>query len=819
MAPEFRAGRMAEVDKGVRAQWAQSTMVGQFLVCKGAHATEDAGTFEVYGDEDQAKARATELSQDPSSATPAHCVRTLSDIPLERVKKLTTGHEQLRDGVAMLGSLDGAKLTNVTFPLVENGVFIKMLTADAIVKHSLGAGGERFAIEFEHEGMTKSIEVDKGFAEQGSASPGGQPVPVELSVPLIGQRAIVVLKALPAAAALSGAHEVCARELLEVLIKSSLVPDGALDADKPSDLPAIAVSAVALRAAIESRPPTFAYPTEAAALGAVLQGAGPSMPPPKNPAPPKPPGAIINLIQGAGANLDDIPSTHAMVLKLAPLAKTQEDWDEFLFKSIDLTCSEKLKDFTRGSSNAMTGALNRWLGKRYKPELDFSEFGAKSSLDKISLMGILAQLAGEEETTDTSTDKNPSGGSSSSTLSGPKVWSEFSSFNGAGSSTAEEHREMLTLRGDYEKLHGDGGKGLKQLEQLEQLRETKDPAGLYKGVQECEHESLKRLLTTPAGEIGKALSGAYSQSTVNGIINIRHALDKRVESYVYGDKEPVTPAQTSAVQKIRTGNLSSLKWLTVIGKPDSGTADDPLKELAKRGDDACGGDLSAALAKASVIAQAAMPGEAAQISLFFLKLDEQIREFRAAHAEWSAISSWLSSVLKRATKTARQYSFGDVSSGAVSFDVDIIEENTKYREVISAHISKQVALKAAKSAGASSSSGVSKSDLQKQEQRLKELLKKAVKNKRGRVQPEDLDDDNDDEASSSTKGKKGNKQPKKKPTPAEKAAEKGDRPDAGSDEMKTWNENNQVKGKPRCWNDGNGGCSRGKNCRFAHVEE
>ena len=138
-----------------------------------------------------------------------------------------------------------------------------------------------------------------------------------------------------------------------------------------------------------------------------------------------------------------------------------------------------------------------------------------------------------------------------------------------------------------------------------------------------------------------------------------------------------------------------------------------------------------------------MPGEAAQISLFFLKLDEQIREFRAAHAEWSAISSWLSSVLKRATKTARQYSFGDVSSGAVSFDVDIIEENTKYREVISAHISKQVALKAAKSAGASSSSGVSKSDLQKQEQRLKELLKKAVKNKRGRVQPEDLDDDND----------------------------------------------------------------------------
>ena len=283
MAPEFRAGRMAEVDKGVRAQWAQSTMVGQFLVCKGAHATEDAGTFEVYGDEDQAKARATELSQDPSSATPAHCVRTLSDIPLERVKKLTTSHEQLRDGAATLGSLDGAKLTNVTFPLVENGVFIKMLTADAIVKHSLGAGGERFEIEFDYEGATKSIEVDKNFAEQGSASPGGQPVPVELSVPLIGQRAIVVLKALPAAAALSGAHEVCARELLEVLIKSGLVPDGALDADKPSDLPAIAVSAVALRAAIESRPPTFAYPTEAAALGAVLQGAGPSMPPPKNP--------------------------------------------------------------------------------------------------------------------------------------------------------------------------------------------------------------------------------------------------------------------------------------------------------------------------------------------------------------------------------------------------------------------------------------------------------------------------------------------------------------------------------------------------------
>ena len=87
------------------------------------------------------------------------------------------------------------------------------------------------------------------------------------------------------------------------------------------------------------------------------------------------------------------------------------------------------------------------------------------------------------------------------------------------------------------------------------------------------------------------------------------------------------------------------------------------------------------------------------------------------------------------------------------------------------------------------------------------------------MQPEDLDDDNDDDTSSDPKGKKGNKQPKKKPTPADKAAEKGDRPDAGSDEMKAWNENNQVKGKPRCWNDGNGGCSRGKNCRFAHAEE
>ena len=49
--------------------------------------------------------------------------------------------------------------------------------------------------------------------------------------------------------------------------------------------------------------------------------------------------------------------------------------------------------------------------------------------------------------------------------------------------------------------------------------------------------------------------------------------------------------------------------------------------------------------------------------------------------------------------------------------------------------------------------------------------------------------------------------------------EKPKRPAGGSDEMKAWNDANLIKGKPRCWDDGHGGCSKGAKCRFPHKEE
>ena len=61
---------------------------------------------------------------------------------------------------------------------------------------------------------------------------------------------------------------------------------------------------------------------------------------------------------------------------------------------------------------------------------------------------------------------------------------------------------------------------------------------------------------------------------------IRNALDRRVETSVFGD-ETVNDAQRDSLRNIRTGNYLSVRPLALLGQPDNGTKAEPFESFLK----------------------------------------------------------------------------------------------------------------------------------------------------------------------------------------------------------------------------------------------
>jgi len=822
MSVRFNPGTKAQLDKSNRAQWAQGAQVGWWAICTAAHDSEDACTLELYEEEAQAEARAAQISAGSPPPPPPTVKGTLVDIPPPRVQKLTTGLDALRGDGVTRGELDGLVLANVDAPIFGAGVFTGFYRGDAVVRHSIANAVSTFQLEFLHGGTKHTVKTTEDFVR--SNVQGDKPVPIDMSEYCsLSPELLDILKKLPASASIDNPTQVCAKEMSILAKKTGIVKNETVyDWSSQKDLDSIASCIGYGLPIIYSRFPSgVAPPTSSPAeLGAAL-----IMPPPRPGQNPPPPASSSSSSSSSGGSsngnssgssssiisidlckidLTTIPDSHAATRAMARLAAGEGEWKRFLARSVELTTKAQSRDFTLGSTNAMSGALNRWLNKR-GGSVAIGSIAAAGSLDYNGLMGAMAELEQQEGM---EVDESTNGGISSfNTAAEPKIWSELATP--ASVTDQNERRQQQVLRSDYEKMHSK--EGLEQLAKLEKMHEQKDIKGLVSELNGMKNVHLERLINAP-GDVDKALQGACNQSRVNTIINVRNALDRRVEKYIWGDKEPPSDSAQKVVQKIRTGQLSHIRWFNVIGKDDNGTNDDPLKQLSKESEP--GSLLSAAVNKVSGIAQVASPQQAAEISLFFMRLEEKLRGYRAEGAEWSAISKYLSAVLRRCSKNVRSYSFGESTDSGASYDLSVFEDNSEYRDAMQTHISKVTAWASAKKQQEESSGGgKSGQQLDRMRKRLEQLEQAARKpgDKGPRSGPSDL---------VKTKEPK-IKDQKKRPNDDDKDDddEKPKRPAGGSDEMKEWNDANLIKGKPRCWDDGHGGCSKGAKCRFPHKEE
>ena len=288
---------------------------------------------------------------------------------------------------------------------------------------------------------------------------------------------------------------------------------------------------------------------------------------------------------------------------------------------------------------------------------------------------------------------------------------------------------------------------------------------------------------------------------VRKVCAIKNALDRRVENSVFGD-ETVNDAQRDSIRCIRTGNYSSVRLLALTGQPDTGTKAEPFKAFMKLGRPVASAKLSLSFAILIQATCTASPGLAAASLEFFKQLLKKLVAAIEEGTDWSAITAYYISIMKKATKPASDYSFGEGTQSYASLDTTWIHQNTDAYEQLCANTQQKRAEKAAIAAfvasskgGGGGSGGGGSGGGEKKKKKASLLL---------------LGPDGGTERASTAA--LGNALPVPK---LESGA-------TDTEALKAWAEefglHNEANKRP-CWNFWHSqGCSRGDRCPFTHVE-
>ena len=523
----------------------------------------------------------------------------------------------------------------LSVPLFVGGIFQGVATVDATVSHVGGV----FEFEFEHGGTTHKVSTNEAQvkAALGSATPAT--VPMKLHGALAGPELIAALKKCDGSKTLAGADEVCAAELSALLCGAGIITSGAIDHSTADGQLQLAGAAAAVRSTVATL--TLAAGLTPSAIGDTIKAA---MAIHRLPPPPPPP--LISATEPWRTELDGFPVPEQCKL-LAQLASSESEFRQLLVDSVDITVKSSLQAWAQGSIKAQMGALERLLRKAAKSS-DLTGLGSPRSMNCAALRGELINMQMNIEDDETAVSNDRRKAPDEQLANGRSIWSELSGTNN-DSVDETARRERQVLRADMEKL-ATSKDGMASLAELDELREGGDVTLMMKQISELENPSLKRLIHS-AGDVSTALAGMRDPRPLDMLVNIRSALERRIERVLYGDKELPAERVTKAIRMIRLGNLSQLKLLHVLDKDDCGTAESPLKQLDKLGSEA-GAVLNQALQRVSTIAQLAHPAISAPAMLFFNKLVARMAALRRRGASWDDLGKWLSTSAPRRNRHA-----------------------------------------------------------------------------------------------------------------------------------------------------------------------
>ena len=594
--------------------------------------------------------------------------------------------------------------------------------------------------------------------------------PVKLSPVLNGPELIAALKQCAGSKTLADANEVCAGELSDVLCTAGVISAGDVDHTTSDGRLHLVGVATVVKSSLKNTTLAAGLATPSAIGDAVKQAMaalrGAARPPPP---PPPPPNA-----DAWQDKLDDfaVPQKCKM---LAKLALSEDAFRQFLVDSTSLTVKSSLLSWAKGYVKAQLGALERMLNKAANNGVDLTGLGRPKSMTSAQLMGELTSMQMAIE------DGGDIGSGNGSTMpqdalpaaNGSSIWSELSNTNTTAMDETAR-RERQTLRADMEKLAASKD-GMASLAELDDLRQGGDMALMMKQIAELESPSLKRLIHS-AGDVSTALAGLRDARPLDMLVNLRSALERRIERCLYGDKELPAERVTKAIRAIRLGNLSQLKLLHVLDHDDCGTATEPLKQLEKLGGDGMA-LLSQAIGRVSTIVQLSHPAISYPAMLFFNKLTSRITALHNRGATWSDLGTWLSKIIRLVARPQRSFSFGERSTGGLLMDIELITQTSIYNEDMEDAI---------RNNGKRGSSQDGRQNAQWRDDSGEEL-------KRARRRATQAEQALADEHKKKQRKLNEDAEPELdevKPTGSK-------RPKKGSAEMKQWNDNHKVDDKPQ----------------------
>ena len=787
---QFDTGAIAKIDKNNRTH---GTKNGQWLVIVKTSNGDKKAEVHIFNDEGDAKATQAHVKGTGAGvgALPKP-VKVLNNATKTIVGNVTSNVDNVMKVVGVAPSpYDGKTVKGVTLPIMVGGIFQGTTVTDAKIEHS----GSSFAFVFSHGGNVIKVPASEDDIKLKLGMTPVATYAVKMTEAICGKALIQALKLCPGSKSISAADEVCAKELEQLLVAAGIVQQGLLDFADPNERAQLAAMAAAVKTKAEAATAITASTPQA--IGAHLAAVGGS-------------GGGVGGSNGNGNNgngaaadkwrteLDGAPVPEQLKV-LAALAKTEQDFRDMLTASVDITIDKaKHAQWAATSVKAQMGALERLL-RNVKNKIDLTGIGSKGAMTcdalKNELINIKMVADGDDD--DEATAAASSSDRRRETKMGGSIWNEHNGEPKSGVSETQR-RERQVLRSDMEKL-AESTDGMETLEELNELRENGDANLLIKKVSELEDEPLKRLIHS-SGDVSMALQGMRDPRPLDMVVNLRSALERRIERSLFGDKEAPSERVTTAIKNIRLGNLAQLKLLHVLDKDDCGSEEDPLKQMKNMNETEALASLNEALQRICAIVQLAHPASSMSAILFFNKLVKRIGRLKSRGASWPALSEWLSSIFRLVARPQRSYSFGERKSGGLLLDAELITQTSEYNEKLEDRI------------------------------RMKDQVSINPNAKKRELGSDTKDDEPPLSRSQRQRQRKKAKTHNDTAAPAKAAAtaaaaeEEDDSPPAGmmpakgSKERKEWNNANKINGKPRCWYDGNGGCSRGESCPFPHKK-
>ena len=194
-------------------------------------------------------------------------------------------------------------------------------------------------------------------------------------------------------------------------------------------------------------------------------------------------------------------------------------------------------------------------------------------------------------------------------------------------------------------------------------------------------------------DIPKAVSGYLSQPILLQVMAVRGCLVRRIEkAFCEGEVKPSQRVR-AAIHQARIGRIAKVKLFNLLDEADSGTVDDPLKQLVDTKDgDALYARAIAALMHVWILST---PSDVAAVTRFCSRLSSFTATQRALGATWKALSAFHSSVFKKVDEEAEKFSLRESKVSRASPRVDWIDTPSKYQQVLHADVAAVTATKAA----------------------------------------------------------------------------------------------------------------------------